>query len=285
MYLDFHQLNLSPFENTPDPRFFFGGEDHREALANIVYALRTGKGLVMITGEIGSGKTTLCHTLLQRAGDAGQIIVIRQAPASPKQLIRHIAKSLGLRPKPLADRTEMFDAVEAELRRRHEMNKTVMLVIDEAQALKPPVFDEIRLLSNIETTTAKLVQIVLLGQNELREMIREPRLEALRQRLVLAHHLKPLSHFDTTRYLNHRLKIASKDSSPVITFDTAAIARIQEITGGIPRLINVTADNCLLVAYVRHQNRITTEIVDAVKQNLVMSEDGTEAAHVLKQAA
>ena len=265
MYLRFHQLNILPFENTPDPRFFFLSEDHREALANLVYAARSQKGMVLITGEVGMGKTTTSYFLESRISDVAKIVSIRSVPSTPKQLLWQVADELNLSPKPTLTRGELVRLIRNELMRQREQKRTVLLMIDEAQALPLAVLDEVRLLSNMETTTHKLCQILLIGQSELREILQLPKLEPLRQRIVLAHHINPLSKENVRRYVEHRIKRASDVQPPVVTFSPDAVTRIHELSGGIIRQINVVCDKALLIASVRQSHIIgVDEINEAV---------------------
>ncbi len=266
MYCNFHGLKTLPFENTPDPRFFFLSEDHREALANLVYAARSQKGLVLITGDIGMGKTTTSYFLEARLGEAAKIAVVRHVPATPKQLLWNISDELGLAPSNTATRAQLVHAIHGELMRQHELNRTVLLMFDEAQALPVAVLDEIRLLSNMETQTSKLCQILLIGQSELRQVLQNPRLEALRQRIVLAHHIGPLSLQNTHKYIGHRLRRAADGQPPAAYFTDAAIDRIHAISHGVIRQINVIADQSLLVASVRKTHAVDVEEVNEAVQ-------------------
>jgi general secretion pathway protein A len=270
MYCPFHGLKTQPFELTPDPRFFFAGEDHRESLAGIEYAVRMRKGMVLITGECGAGKTTVGQTLIQRLGDAASVVLVRNAPENAKALLRSVCRGLGMEAPTGAERGDLFDAIEAELLVRHRAGRAVVLIVDEAQMLAPAVLEEIRLLSNIETPTAKLMQIMLLGSTELEAALAGPALQGLRQRIVVAHRLRSLSPQEVDRYLMHRLKVASAPAPVQVRFEEAAIAGIYAATGGLPRMINVVADNCLLVAFVRSTHVIDRSIVDAVTSNLLM---------------
>ena len=288
MYLQFHKLNTLPFENTPDPRFFFLSEDHREALANLVYAVRSQKGMVLITGDVGMGKTTTSYFLETRIGDAAKLVVIRSVPSTPKQLLWQVADELSLSPSAALTRGELQRMIRNELTRQYEMKRTVLLILDESQALPIPVLDEVRLLSNMETTTHKLCQILLIGQSELRDILQLPKLEPLRQRVVLAHHINPLSLENTQRYVNHRLKRASDVQPPAASFTPQALVRIHELTGGIIRQINVVCDKALLIGSVRKTNVIGVEEVNEAVQPMVgpVNTSGTVwANHELRRAA
>ena len=269
MYRDYFGLKLSPFESTPDPRFFYDSEDHREALASTEYTVRMRKGLVLITGEIGSGKTTVSHALQQRVADSARVAVVRQGLTTGKQLLKQVCRAMGLSVSKDADRSDMADRIETTLLECHDIGQPVVLVIDEAQMHSTAVLHEIRMLSNLETPQAKLVQIVLIGQPELKTRIQTPEMAPLRQRIVLAHHLRPMTRENTGKYIEHRLGVAVAPGSADVQLTPEAMERIFEFTGGVPRLINSVADNCLLVAYVRTLRVIDPDIVDAVTENLV----------------
>jgi general secretion pathway protein A len=269
MYLEFHGLKLQPFDNTADPRFLYASEDHREALASIEYTVRMRKGMVLISGEIGAGKTTISRAIQQRLKETTRMVFVREAPRTPRELLHHICRAMDLGVAASADRGSLLAAIEENLLEHHRHHRPVVLLIDEAQMLSPSVLDEVRLLSNIETSTAKLLQIVLVGQPELRQMVQSARMNALRQRIVLGHHLQPLSRADTGNYIRHRLNVAAGDETCRVSFDEDAIDALYGYAHGVPRLINVVADNCLLVAFVRSRHRIDRPVVEAVLQTLV----------------
>lgn len=276
MYCPFHGLKTPPFELTPDPRFFYASEDHRESLASIEYAVRMRKGLVLVTGEVGAGKTTVSQTLIQRLGDTVSVVLIRNAPETPRALLRSVCRNMGMEVPADAERGDLFDAIESELVARHRAGRAVVMIVDEAQMLSQAVLEEIRLLGNIETPTTKLMQIMLLGSTEMESTLSSAAMQGLRQRIVVAHRLRPLSPAEVERYLLHRLKVAASPAPVQVRFEEGALAGIYQATGGLPRLINVIADNCLLVAFVRSTHVIDRSIVDAVTANLLMPNITTE---------
>ncbi len=278
MYHAFFQFKVLPFENTPDPRFFYASEQHREALAAIEYTIRMRKGFVLITGEIGSGKTTVGRTMCQRAGDAMPIVQVGWGHTGRGGLVRQIMRHLNVRFDPADDHGQLLDRLREHLDVRFHAGQPVVLFVDEAQTLSDDALDELRLLSNFDTATDKLVQIVLVGQPELRQRIRDARHAALRQRIVLAKQLRPLNLPDTHQYIQHRLRAASENPDrPGVAFDPDAVHEIFNTSGGVPRLINVMCDNCLLLSYVRDSHRVSADVVRHVAQDMVPNLEGDDA--------
>jgi len=272
MYDAYYNFTALPFENTPDPRFFYASEQHREALAAIEYTIRMRKGIVLVTGNIGSGKTTVGRTMLERCGGDATIVPLVHGHTTGPELIRHILRSLHVQTRNGDDHARLLERLEGYLKSQADLQKPVVLFVDEAQTLSVDALEELRLISNFDTNTTKLLQLVLVGQPELRDMISTPRLSALRQRIVMAKQLKPLGIQDTAGYIAHRLKAASKDPKQVaVCFSGDAIATLYDVSGGIPRLINVVCDNCLLLGFVKEQNRITTAMVRQVLDDMIPS--------------
>ncbi len=270
MYLEHYQLKASPFENTPDPRFLYASEDHTEALAGAEYTVRMRKGIVLISGEIGSGKTIITHVLRQRLARVATCFLIRQGHTSPVQFLKNVCRAMKRAVPPDADRGEILQIIEALLIEQARLEKPVVLIIDEAQIMSRPVLHEVRMLGNIETPRQKLIQIVLLGQPDLRSVLRDPEMDPLRQRIALSHHLNGMSAEDTGKYIRHRLAVAAEaDEAPDI-FDGQAIEAIYAFAEGIPRMINYVADNCLLVGYVKGVKRIDAAIVRHVTRNMML---------------
>lgn len=272
MYCEHYGLQLMPFENSPDPRFLYTAEDHREALAGIEYTVRMRKGVVLVSGEIGAGKTIITHVLKERLEGKARTILVRQGHTSAVQFLRHVCMAMKLRVRPNADRGEMLNLIERSLIEHQARGVPVVLIIDEAQMMSKGVMHEIRMLSNIETATRKLIQIVLLGQPDLRQKLLERELDPLRQRVALSHHLNALSLDGTREYIQHRLKVAANNKKHKAKFEDDAIAKIFEYTGGVPRLINFLADNCLLVGYVKGKNEIGTAVVEHVTNNMMLEQ-------------
>ncbi len=270
MYHDYYKLAGPPFENTPDPRYFFASEQHREALAAIEYTIRMRKGFVLITGDIGSGKTTVGRTVCQRCADQALIIQVMHSHLEGSSLLRQVLRALHVKHQRQDDHGQLLEALRDKLLEQIDEKKPVVLLVDEAQTLSDEALEELRLMSNFDCNNLKLIQIVLIGQPELRQRLRSVRLSALRQRITLAKQLKPLTARETTQYIAHRLGAASLDPQQVhVRFDDEAIALIQQTTGGVPRLVNVTCDNCLLMAYVRQTDTITAAMVRRGLQDMV----------------
>jgi general secretion pathway protein A len=270
MYDEFYQFRTLPFENTPDPRFFFASEQHREALAAIEYTIRMRKGFVLITGEIGSGKTTVGRTMCHRCGDEARIVLVTHGHQDGTGLIRQVMRALDLPAQNNDARWDMLERLRQYLIEQLQRGRPVVLLVDEAQTLSDEALEELRLLSNFDTAQHKPVQIVLVGQPELRPRIASQAMSALRQRIIMAKHLRPMTVAETGQYIRHRIKEASVDPEHVaVEFDDAAVGLIHRHTGGVPRLINVVCDNCLLLGLVEEARRIEPNMVRKVLQDMV----------------
>lgn len=272
MYETFFNFKTLPFENTPNPLFFYASEQHREALAAIEYTIRMRKGIVLVTGDIGSGKTTVGRTMMHRCSKKATIVLLLHGHLTANELIRHVCRTLQLPTAAQDDHAQLLEKLQQYLLEQARRGQPVVLFVDEAQTLSDDALEELRLLSNFDTDTQRLLQLVLVGQPELRDRIAKPELNALRQRIVLAKRLAPLSIQETANYLQHRLRAASEDPDQVqVSFSGEAIQAIYAATGGTPRLINVIADNCLLLGYVKTSRRIGASMVNRVVQDMVPS--------------
>ena len=270
MYNNFYHLNSLPFENTAQPRFFYDSEQHREALAAIEYTIRMRKGIVLITGEIGSGKTTVGRMMCQRCGDQATIVEIVPRRDSGIELLRQILQSVNLPAERKEDYFVLVERLRVFLIEQSQEHKPVVLFVDEAQNLSDEAIEELRLLSNLESDNNKLLQIVLVGQPELRQQIRRPEYSALRQRIVMAKQLRPFEIDETIQYITHRFNAASKNPKRVdLPFGPGTIQEIHRAAQGIPRLINIVCDNCLLLGLVRETKQITSAMVHQVIQDMV----------------
>lgn len=259
MYLEYYGLKEPPFDLTPNPRFLFFSSKHREALNHLLYGVRERKGFVQLTGEVGAGKTTICRSFLEKLDNEHYATALILNPVLDADgLMRAIAMEFGLAVKGL-DRLETLAAVNHFLLEQVEKGREAVLVIDEAQDLTNELLEQIRLLSNLETDDRKLLQIVLMGQPELRDRLNDHRLRQLRQRITVRYHLRPLSGFEVGQYIQHRLQVAGANGAPY--FSAAAIWRIHRYSRGIPRLINAVCDKCLLAGYVNSTDFINYRTV------------------------
>ncbi len=253
MYETHFGLLEPPFRLTPDPRFLFLSAHHREAIAHLRYGLDDGAGFVAITGEIGAGKTTLVRSVLRESESDLDYAYILDPSLRGVEILSEINQELGL--KADGDRRSLLGALQSYLLEQRSVGRRVIVVVDEAQALDVETLEQLRVLSNFETETAKLLQIVLVGQPELRELLARPELEQLGQRVAVRFHLGPLDRRETAAYIEHRISVASGGTAAGL-FSRAALARIHREARGLPRLINVLCHRALLAAYAQGHRRI-----------------------------
>ncbi len=258
MYEAFYGLREKPFNLTPDPKFIYLGEKHKEAFAHLLYGIKNRSGFIMVTGEIGTGKTTICRTLLNQLDPNTEVAFIFNPYLSPDELLRKINEDFGIPSK--ADSVKgLIDELNSYLLDRNAKGKNCVLVIDEAQNLTPSVLEQIRLLSNLETESRKLMQIVLIGQPELMKHLSLDELRQLNQRITARYHLKPLDRVETYQYISHRLRVAGGRRS--VHFTPAAVRQVFKHSLGTPRVINAVCDRALLIGYTRDTHDITPDIV------------------------
>lgn len=267
MYLEFFKLREFPFALSSDERFFFESAVHVEALANMIYTVQQRKGMVLVTGEVGAGKTFIGNIMASRLGPGCTCITMQTPPQSGKQLLRTLAARMGLNLRNGMDKMELAEELQEQMTRSQTRGRLVALILDECQDLTTASLEELRLLWNWELNGQRLVQIVLVGQPELRDKLMEAKWEPLRQRIVLSYHLGPLSAEDTSRYISHRIAIAS-DNGCLVQFTPEAKADIYSATNGIPRLINILGDNALLVAYAKGSHSVDRAIVAEVLRDM-----------------
>jgi len=254
MYEEFYGFYESPFNITPDPRFLFFSGRHQEAFDHLLYGIKERKGFIQITGDVGTGKTTLCRAVLEKLGPGYKTALILNPCMTGPQLLRTIVKEFGLRPT-RNDRVLWLEALNCFLLDQVHDRYDVVLVIDEAQNLSRDLMEQVRLLSNLETDRQKLLQIVLIGQPELREVLDDRSLLQLRQRITVRYHLTALNFTETEQYIEHRLKVVGCNGQP--TFNRPALRKIYRYSGGVPRLINAVCDKALLCGYVEGDHHLT----------------------------
>src|SRR6202034_3988432 len=260
MYLSFFGLNEKPFAITPDPRYLYLSERHAEALAHLLYGINESGGFIQLTGEVGTGKTTVVRTLLSRVPHHADVAVILNPRVTPVEFLLTICEELGLAIAD-ADRESvkhMVDALNRRLLNAHAEGRRIIVLVDEAQNLSIDVLEQVRLLTNLETPTQKLLQIILIGQPELRDLLARTELRQLAQRVTGRYHLNPLSASETAAYVRHRLRVSGATSD---IFSGAALSELHYLSGGVPRVINVIADRALLGAYTQDRHRVTSGLV------------------------
>ncbi|MDZ7581987.1 MAG: AAA family ATPase [Deltaproteobacteria bacterium] len=260
MYNKFFSFREKPFKLVPNPEYYYVSRSHEEAMAHLKYAIADGEGFVEITGEVGTGKTTLCRVFLDSLDERTEVAYIFNPRLGPTQLLKTIADELGVKCR-ANDTKQLIDALNTYLIEMKIAGKTVVLLVDEAQNLTRDVMEQLRLLSNLETNRSKMLQIILVGQPELGELLDSYDLRQLAQRITLSCQLTPLSFREVREYIEHRIQIAASKTPVVFTY--AACRRIDRYAKGIPRLINIVCDRALLTAYGRNQKKITAAIVRA----------------------
>ena len=262
MYLEYYGLREAPFSITPDPRYVFLSDRHRDALAHLLYGIGKGGsgGFVQLTGEVGTGKTTLCRLLLEQLPDNTRVALVLNPKLSPVELVEAVCEELKL---DITGRQgslkALTDSLNAFLLDAYAQGLRVVLIVDEAQNLSTESLEQVRLLTNLETPTQKLLQIILLGQPELRELLDRPELRQLAQRITARYHLTPLDTAETEAYVRHRMAVAGCARQP---FSRLGLKALYRRSGGIPRLINIIADRALMAGYAREQANLGERLVD-----------------------
>ncbi len=261
MYKKFFGFSEKPFNTTPNPKFFFPSNKHTEALNNLIYAINERKGFVVITGEIGAGKTTVTRTLLSQLDMNTKTALITNTHLNPKELITQILEEFDLTPKP-GGKQKLLSQLNDFLIQQLAANVNVVLIIDEAQNLTPTVLEEVRMLSNLETETDKLIQIILLGQPQLRKKLEHPSLEQFKQRIAIYYHLDALDKDETKNYIEYRLGAVTTNGIDIFSEDAMDI--LYTHSRGIPRIINLVCDSALLSGYIYETKQITGKIIEEV---------------------
>ncbi len=254
-----------PFNLTPGTKFIYFTDRHKEALEHLLFGVRQGKGFIVLTGEVGAGKTTLCRALLRELGASCKTALILNPKLTESQLLRLILIELGHR-DPKGDKLALREQLNSFLLDQSQQGNQVVLIIDEAQSLSRDMLENIRLLSNLETESQKLLQIVLVGQPELKQTLADFRLRQLRQRISVFYHLDVMSQTDTSAYVNHRLNVAGSQGRAM--FEPGAIRLVYDFSEGIPRQVNAVCDMALLAAYGRGEQQVGTDAVQASIEEL-----------------
>jgi general secretion pathway protein A len=279
MYASFFGLKHEPFSIAPDPRYLFMSERHREALAHLLYGVNGGGGFVLLSGEIGAGKTTVCRCFLEQIPRRTNVAYIFNPKLTVLELLQSVCEEFGIpapqRPHGEPTVKDYLDPLNEFLLKTHAVGQNNVLIIDEAQMLSAQVLEQLRLLTNLETNERKLLQIILIGQPELRDLLAKPELEQLAQRVIARYHLGALTEDETERYIRHRLSVAGMTIA--MPFDAKAMQRIHELSRGVPRRINLLCDRALLGAYASTQGRVDRAIVDKAASEVFDREHGGAA--------
>ena len=264
MYKKFFGLKHEPFSIAPDPHYLFMSERHREALAHLLYGVRGGGGFVLLTGEIGAGKTTVCRCFLEQVPRRCNVAYIFNPRQTVEELLESICEDFRIpreiEPGRVLTARDHVAALNEFLLRSHGVGQNNVLIIDEAQSLSAEVLEQLRLLTNLETNERKLLQIILIGQPELRDMLARPELEQLAQRVIARYHLAALTPRETAQYIHHRLTVAGLTGA--LPIDPPAVQRIHALSRGVPRRINLLCDRALLGAYASGKPLVDVTIVD-----------------------
>ena len=268
MYTDFFKLKIKPFEMAPDPRFLFFSETHQEAFAYLQYGIIDQKGFLVLTGDIGTGKTTLLHALIKELEQNIKVAYITNPAMEKREFLSYIANSFGLeRPK---SKVDFLEDLSQLLHHYNRQDKRPVLIIDEAHKLTPELLEEVRLLSNIETPEKKLLTIFLVGQIEFLDLINSDECRALKQRISLRYHLDVLTEEETREYIRHRLAISSFNGFGASIFTDDAVKEIYRFSKGYPRVINIICDHALVSAFARGKHKVGKDIIKECAADLDM---------------
>lgn len=273
MYTDFYQLKEFPFNTTSDPDFFFSSKTHSEAVANLIYGIEQRKGVLVVTGEIGTGKTTLCRKIFKLSTRKIKFALILNPRCSELELLQMIVQDFGIRVRS-KNKYTLMEALNQYLLEESIQGNNVVVVIDEAQHLTVKQLEQVRLLSNLETEKDKLLQIILVGQPELDKKLQMPELRQLRQRVVVYFQVQPLGRDDVRSYINHRISRVAMENSrgKKIVFTDRAIDKIYNFTKGSPRTINILCDRALLAGFVAETHSIDDGIIENCAKEILYCE-------------
>ncbi|MBT8121820.1 MAG: AAA family ATPase, partial [Gammaproteobacteria bacterium] len=276
MYLEYFKLTEQPFSITPDPRFLYMSARHREALAHLLYGLGEGGGFVQLTGEVGTGKTTICRCLLEQVPENVDVAVVLNPKVTAQELLATVCDELGIaNPGDNASIKSLIDILNRYLLDAHARGRRTVLIIDEAQNLSADVLEQVRLLTNLETSTEKLLQIILIGQPELRELLARADMRQLSQRITARYHLEPISREEADAYIRHRLQVCGSSQN---LFSKRAVDKIHKLSDGIPRLINVLCDRALLGTYVEGRGIVDHKVVSKASREVLADSDNEKTA-------
>jgi general secretion pathway protein A len=283
MYLQHFSLTERPFSITPDPRFLYMSARHREALAHLLYGLGEGGGFVQLTGEVGTGKTTICRCLLEQVPDNVDVALVLNPKVTSTELIATVCDELGIEyPEENTSIKSLTDVLNRYLLDAYARGRRTVLIIDEAQNLSADVLEQVRLLTNLETSTQKLLQIILIGQPELRTLLARDDMRQLSQRVTARYHLDPISREEVSAYIRHRLQVCGTTQA---VFSKRAVDKIQQLSGGVPRLINVLCDRSMLGAFVEGKSQVEPKVVKkAAREVLAAAEKKAESRSPLPWA-
>jgi type II secretory pathway predicted ATPase ExeA len=259
MYLSFYGLREKPFNTTPDPRFLYPTPGHQEALAQLLYGVEERKGFIVLTAEVGTGKTTLLQALLRRLTSDTKVAFVFNSALSFEGILEYALEDFGITTTGSSQAQRLF-ALNNFLIERRRAGQNTVLILDEAQNLDARTLEQVRLLSNFETPTGKLLQLLLVGQPELHTKLQQPELRQLKQRISLRCRLPVLTPEETRRYIHYRLQVAGAQDATL--FSERAVARISNYAHGIPRVVNIVCDHCLLIGYAEQQRRIGPDLVE-----------------------
>lgn len=270
MYLNYFGLNDNPFSIAPNPDYLYMSPRHKEALAHLTFGLRESGGFVMLTGEVGTGKTTVSRKLLQQLPDKTQVAMILNPTLSALELLATVCDELGIQYD--ADKASLkyfTDCILSKLADNHQAGMNTVLMVDEAQHLMPEVLEQLRLLTNLETNREKLLKVVLIGQPELQQLLKRNELRQLAQRITARYHLLPLTSPEVSAYIAHRLSVANGDIS---IFSKGTLRAVHQITGGIPRVINLLCDRALTLSFTK-QHAVVKKPIFLAAAEQILGED------------
>ncbi|WP_100642283.1 ExeA family protein [Alteromonas facilis] len=267
MYLNYFGLKDNPFSIAPNPAYLYMSPRHKEALAHLTFGLRESGGFVMLTGEVGTGKTTVSRKLLQQLPESTQVAMILNPTLSASELLATICDELGISvAENKSSLKQLTDAILKKLAENHQQGKNTVLIVDEAQHLMPEVLEQLRLLTNLETNREKLLKVVLIGQPELQQLLKRNELRQLAQRITARYHLLPLTADEVQSYIAHRLEVAGGDRS---MFQSSAVSAVFRITGGIPRVINLLCDRAMTLSFTMQTPVVRKHVLLAAAKQIL----------------